>query len=223
MEFKPTVLVVEDNEKLRGLLALNLSKQFNVIAAKNFRESLDTIQHHTIHIACLDIILPDGSGLEICKILKREYPNTKVIILSNKSQIDDRLKVFNTGADDYLPKPFFFEELTARIRNLLHLNGESNIMVKDNFSLDTSLGVLKYRENAMNLTKNQTILMMALLNSSKKYCDVDSVSRTYSAYTIRKPSEESIMVSLSRLKIRIRREWGMDLIHSKYGYGYYLK
>ncbi|KKR06200.1 MAG: DNA-binding response regulator [candidate division WS6 bacterium GW2011_GWF2_39_15] len=222
MNFKPTVLVVEDDKRINRLIESSLSKDFNVISTRTYREATSNLQRKHIDVACLDIMLPDGSGLDICKIIKKDSCSTKIIILSKKTQIGDRINSFETGADDYLSKPFFVEELNIRIKRLLPGYHE-NRLVKGHYTLNLEDSTISYKGNKMYLTKSQMVILGNLLSPCNKYCDLDSFIKLYHSYSLVNPTKGSIKVALSRLGFRFKKEWGIDLLHSRYGYGYYLK
>lgn len=223
MDLKPTVLIVEDDRKLRSLINSHLAKHYNTICVPNFKNALYEIKRSHIDVACLDIGLPDGNGIDLCRIIKEEHTDTKVIVLSKKSQISDRLHAFNTGADDYLPKPFFFEELIVRINKLLPICNSKDIYKKGEFTLDTKKGSLSYKRNTIILTRHQTVTMLCLLSNTSKYCPLDNILKSFNSYTLRRPSKNGMKVTISRLKAKFKREWGTCVIYSKYDYGYFLK
>jgi len=118
----PTVLVVEDEPEVRSLLEYTLAKEkFKVLSAENGKQALDLLESHVPDVITLDLMLPDIHGLEICKRLREDprFQSVSVLMLTALDSLDDIVKGFETGADDYLVKPFQLPELIARIKALL--------------------------------------------------------------------------------------------------------
>ncbi len=139
---KPTILVVEDEAPLLTLLRYNLEKQgFRVEEAADGQEALLRVAEAKPDLVLLDWMLPSLSGLEVCRQLRRK-PNTRdlpVIMVTARTEDQDAVRALDTGADDYIAKPFAMESLLARIRALLRRSG--GIAVK---------GMLSYRDISMD-------------------------------------------------------------------------
>jgi two-component system response regulator MprA len=116
------VLVIDDEESIVDLIKLGLKYEgFEVVAASDGEEGIATAQRTNPSFIILDWMLPDMDGLEVCRRL-RSNPTTldiPILLLTAKDEVDSRVEGLNTGADDYLTKPFSFEELVARIRAIL--------------------------------------------------------------------------------------------------------
>ena len=128
------VLVIEDEPDIRKTIDYNLSKEsFEVIQAASIEEGEKALASNKIDVIILDLMLPDGSGLTLCRDIKSE-PNTKnipVIILTAKTEEVDRVVGFELGADDYVTKPFSVRELILRVKAILK-RGVSTEMQTDN-------------------------------------------------------------------------------------------
>ncbi len=119
---QPLVLLVEDEAPLQELLAYNLQcANFDVEQAFDGDQALDLVAERTPDLILLDWMLPRISGIELCRQFRRksETANTPIIMLTARAEEDDRLRGLNTGADDYVSKPFSMEELIARMRAVL--------------------------------------------------------------------------------------------------------
>jgi DNA-binding response OmpR family regulator len=118
------LLLVEDSEKLCSLLATGLSKEgFVVDIAKTVAEGKTAVSTTTFSAIILDLGLPDGDGLAVLEQLRSRGLSTPVLVLTARGTVKDRVEGLERGADDYLPKPFAFEELVARLRALLRRPG----------------------------------------------------------------------------------------------------
>jgi two-component system phosphate regulon response regulator PhoB len=139
---KPTILVVEDEAPLLTLLRYNLEKQgFKVEEAADGQEALMRVAEARPDLVLLDWMLPALSGLEVCRQLRRR-PNTRdlpIIMVTARTEDQDAVRALDTGADDYIAKPFAMESLLARIRALLRRSGAT-----------PAKGTLTYRDLSMD-------------------------------------------------------------------------
>jgi two-component system, OmpR family, KDP operon response regulator KdpE len=118
------ILVVEDRDTTVHQLKQSLeSNGYEVYIARRGKEALDVIAQHRVDLVLLDLVLPDISGLYICKELRADYPALPIIILSVKSDEREKVRALNLCADDYVSKPYYTDELLARINvQFLHTN-----------------------------------------------------------------------------------------------------
>src|SRR3989338_10469256 len=135
------VLVVDDEHKIvnsikRGLLQEN----FFVDTAYSGNEGYDLASTEKYYVIVLDLMLPEINGLEICKKLRKDEIHTPILMLTAKAELEDKIMGLNSGADDYITKPFAFEELLARIRALTRRpqNLTHTTLTCGQLSLDTS-------------------------------------------------------------------------------------
>ena len=149
MNLKPSVLVVEDDEAIVTLLTYTLEKaDYNVRVTKDGDEALMMVEEHKPDLVLLDWMLPGKTGIQICNQL-RNNPNTKkipIIMISARGEEGDRVEGLDRGADDYLVKPFAFEELLARLESL---NKRNNIVSKEVHT------ILKADELELNLLSRE--------------------------------------------------------------------
>ncbi len=121
----PRILVVDDDPEIRKLLARYIESQgFRVLLAENCRELREQLATHHVDLVVLDVMLPDGSGLDACRDLRAERSNVPIILLTALKEDVDRIIGLEIGADDYLGKPFNPRELIARIRAVLRRRTE---------------------------------------------------------------------------------------------------
>ena len=129
------VLVVEDEDGLRDMVRESLEKEKYIVeCASDYQTALTKVQEYDYDCVLLDIMLPGGSGLGILSALKRLRKQERVIILSAKDSVDDKIKGLDMGADDYLAKPFHLAELHARIKSLLrrkNAHGDTSIILEN--------------------------------------------------------------------------------------------
>lgn len=161
------ILIVEDDMQLSDLLQLELSHEgYDVDTAANGETGLDKISSSTYNLVILDIMLPQLNGIEVCR-RARKFTNVPIIILTARNQITDKVTGLDTGADDYLTKPFSTEELLARIRSALRrslkLQNKSNIITYKNISLNRTSCEVKIDVETIELTKKEYQLLAYML------------------------------------------------------------
>ena len=148
------ILVVEDEEAIADVIATKLrALKYEVDTSFDGEDGLYKANSNIYDLIILDIMLPKMNGLEILKEIKENDISAKVIMLTAKSELDDKLKGFDTGADDYVTKPFHIEELIARVN--VQLRNTGNSKVKD---------ILEYSDLALNL--RTSILTCVTTNES---------------------------------------------------------
>ncbi len=136
-----TALIVEDEEHIADLLDTNLKIDgYDTVVCRLGEKAVETVNTQHVDIVLLDVMLPDSSGIDICRSIKHIRQDIPILMLSALGQSSDRIKGLKSGADDYLPKPFELEELTLRMNNLI-----------DRFEIDKSI-------------KNETKLGCAIIN-----------------------------------------------------------
>lgn len=133
------LLIVEDDASLREIMQRALLAEGYVVeCAATYFDACDKIAGYSYDCIMLDIMLPDGNGLRLLEQIKSIGKNDRVIIISARDSLDDKIEGLDLGADDYLPKPFYMAELSARIKSVLRRgNGAvQNSMNAGNISLD---------------------------------------------------------------------------------------
>lgn len=127
------ILIVEDDQDLREITTRSLEKERYVVSqAPDYRTALQKVEDYDYDCILLDIMLPDGNGLDLLKELQALGKRTNVIILSAKDSLEDKVAGLDLGADDYLPKPYHLAELHARLKSLFRRSqreGERKIQV----------------------------------------------------------------------------------------------
>lgn len=150
------VLFVEDESKIASFVQVGLKEQgFVVDYCDNGDEAYAKAIAHEYDVLLLDIMIPGRDGLSILKHLRRSGKNTPVILLTARNELDDRLEGLNLGADDYIAKPFFVEELVARI----HAVVRRSVGDRQNF---LSVGLLKLDRITREVTCNQQIVELTM-------------------------------------------------------------
>jgi len=128
---RPTVLIVEDNDELRGFITDNFSDTFNVLSAANGVEAFAILENKNVDIIISDIMMPDMDGIELCRAVRSNptFSHLPLILLSAKTDIETKVEGLNIGADAYVEKPFSIEQLRAQAKSIL----ESRRRMRENF------------------------------------------------------------------------------------------
>ena len=162
-----TVLVVDDEKEIRDLIEIYLlNSGYNVIKAEDGKEALDILKKENIHLMILDIMMPKMDGIEVCRKV-RESLNIPILMLSAKSEDMDKIQGIMTGADDYLTKPFYLEELKMRIQALLKRSGKfnDNTLSYHELTADTSTNTTTVNGEKVELLGKEFDLLVYFLQN----------------------------------------------------------
>lgn len=168
------ILLVEDETAIAGFVKEGLEEEgFAVDVAHSGRQGLDMAMNNLdeYDIFLLDWMLPGTSGIEICRSIRKENSQVPIIFLTAKDTVDDTVFGLEAGANDYLKKPFAFEELLARIRVLLrNKTGEHNIFAAGDILMDTEVHQVTKKGQPVELTQKEFALLEYLLRNKGKVC-----------------------------------------------------
>lgn len=168
------ILLVEDETAIAGFIKEGLEEEgFAVDVANSGRQGLDMAMNNLAEydIFLLDWMLPGISGIEICRSIRKENKSVPIIFLTAKDTVDDTVFGLEAGANDYLKKPFAFEELLARIRVLLrNKTGEQSIFETGNIVLNTDAHSVTKNGQPVELTQKEFALLEYLLRNKGKVC-----------------------------------------------------
>lgn len=162
------ILVVEDEKKVADFLKIGLEAEcFVVDLSEDGEKGLYLARTNDYDLIILDNVLPNKTGKEICEEVRKDGKTTPIIMLSIKSESATKVDLLNAGADDYLSKPFSFEELLARIRALLRRPKkiESEIFKIDDLSVDVKKHLVRRGKKDIYLTKKEFLLLVYLLKN----------------------------------------------------------
>ncbi|MDB8793605.1 response regulator transcription factor [Romboutsia sp. 1001216sp1] len=209
------VLIVEDNSKLLESLEEELKNHFEVDSCSFGEEAIYNIKQNIYDLIILDLMLPDISGLDILKSIRKDGIDTLVLILTAKESLNDKVSAFEIGANDYLTKPFYMEELVARVYAMLRTNGKiksNNKIVFKDLYLDTNNKTASINGEDLNLQNKQfNLLEYFIINKGTILLKEQIYDRIWgidSDATI-----EIVEVYVSNLRKKL----------SKYGYDNYIK
>ncbi|MDU1174667.1 response regulator transcription factor [Peptostreptococcus anaerobius] len=177
------ILILEDEIGIRSFVSINLKREgYEVIEAGTGAEAIEKLStEKNISLALLDIMLPDTSGIEICKHIRKEFDNMGVIMLTAKSQEDDKIEGFQSGADDYIVKPFSIKELLMRVQALIRRVKKDSDSKKNNmintppFLLDPNKRKLYKNEVEVDLTPTEFSIVKYLMTNDSQSLSRDQI------------------------------------------------
>ncbi|MEA5014012.1 MAG: response regulator transcription factor [Candidatus Limiplasma sp.] len=219
------LLIVEDDDALRAILVKRLQAQgYAVDACETGTDGLDYATAMTYDGIILDIMLPGVSGLEILRQLRGARCESGILLLTAKDAVADRVAGLDLGADDYLTKPFAFDELLARIRALLrkHAQNRSPVLTVGDLVMDTAARVVTRGERTVNLTAKEYALLEYFMRNAGHVLTRGQIGDHVWNYEY---SFETNLVDVyvRYLRGKIDKEEPVKLLHTVRGMGYVLK
>lgn len=173
------LLLVEDEKQLsEALQQILIRNKYSVDAVYNGDEGLDYSLTGVYDVIILDIMLPKLNGLEILKMIRRRKISTPVILLTAKDSVEDKILGLDSGADDYLPKPFSPDELLARLRALTRRNGDfinENILEFSDIRLNLSTYDMEVNDNSITLTQKEFEILKYFMQRPKLVVSKDDL------------------------------------------------
>lgn len=219
------ILVVEDEIALSDALKEILKRnQYNVDTVDNGEDGLEYALTGLYDCIILDIMLPIMDGLQVLKILRKSKISTPVMLLTAKSDIDDKITGLDCGADDYLTKPFVTGELLARVRALTRRTGEVNVDTYEfhGLSLNKNTYMLSFESQSVKLSlKEYQIMEILIMNPNQIITKERFIEKIWGFDS--DVEYNNIEVYISFLRKKIHSINSNAVIHTARGVGYYLE
>jgi DNA-binding response OmpR family regulator len=218
------ILVVEDEEKMRQSLAEGLAMEgCEVSTAANGNDAVVLLDQRSFHLVVLDWMLPGKKGLEVLHHLRAREDHTPVLMLTVRDSVDDRVTGLESGADDYLTKPFAFAELVARARALLRrpVPYAGHLLRCDDLQLDTRARVARRAGTEIFLTPREVDILEYLLRNQGQVVTREMLERDVWKQSRRFTSLDNVIdVQIMRLRRKIDGAHSERLIQTLRGVGY---
>jgi len=220
------ILVVEDDHKIAGAIKKGLEQEsFAVDISYDGKDGLGQVSTIEYDLIILDRMLPEVDGIQICRAIRDKDNNTPILILTAKDKISDRVEGLNAGADDYLVKPFAFEELLARIRALLRRPHEikENILKISDLVFNNLTFEVKRGDKKINLSSTEFALLEYLMRNAGRILTKNNIIDhvwDYDADIL--PNTVEVYIGYLRNKIDKPFPRKQPLIHTVRGFGYKL-
>jgi DNA-binding response OmpR family regulator len=218
------VLVVEDQQRLGQFLERGLKEAaYTVRWVRTCKDALDALAESPHDVIVLDLGLPDGYGVDLLRQWRASGFNEPVLILSARDSVEDRIKGLNVGADDYLPKPFSFEELLARVRSLVRRQSTSKqtILEHRGIRVDLLSHTVQVNGRPIDLTSREYALLQIFMQNAGRILTRTLISEKIwaSHYDV---DTNLLDVYMSRLRTKLETSPGKPLFKTIRGVGYQL-
>ena len=219
------ILLVEDDPKISSFVKIGFeSNDINVDVAYDspIGEKLAFTRKYDVIV--LDVVIPGISGFELCRNIRNRSILTPVIMLTSLDSLDDKLNGFNSGADDYLVKPFSFHELLARVKALSRRNRAEivkPVLKASGLEIDSITRTVRRDGREINLTPTEYKILELLLENKGKVFDRIHITEKIWGFSFNSGTN-IIDVHINSLRKKIDKDFDVKLIHTKKGFGYML-
>lgn len=221
------ILVVEDEQQVAGLIKQGLEEQsFEVDVAFDGTIGKHMAMSRSYDLILLDVVLPGINGFDLCKILKQENPSIPIMMLTTLGTTSDKVAGFDAGADDYLPKPFEFAELIARIRALkrrpaIFNPGGMHLLRYEDLRLDTQKKIAYRHDQPIKLSAKEFVLLEFFLHNPDRV--IPRAELAEKIWDLKFDTGTNVVeVYINMLRNKIDRDFQPKLLHTRIGLGYVL-
>ena len=219
------ILVVEDERKISTYLKRGLEEQgYAVDAVFSGREALEWAEATSYDLIILDILLPEMDGLTVCRELRSRDNRTPILMLTARDTVDDRVNGLDSGADDYLVKPFAFRELLARLRAMSRRNVDmpkTPVLQLADLTLDTLTRRVKRGGKIIEVTSKEYSVLECLLREPERVLTRTQIAEHVWNYDVYNQSNV-VDVYIRNLRRKVDDSFEIKLIHTVRGAGYRL-
>jgi DNA-binding response OmpR family regulator len=218
------VLIIEDEKDLRKSMVSYLSGEgYLCESASDFNEAKERIGTYDYDIIVVDIMLPNGSGLDLIREIKKVDSQAGIIIVSAKDSIDDKIIGLEIGSDDYLTKPFHLSELNARIKSIIrrrNFKGKNEVIFNE-IKIDTDARQVYIKDKEIVLTGKEYDLLLYLIANKGKVVTKDSLAEhLWGDYMDQADSYDFIYTHIKNLRKKLIQHGAKDYVTTIYGIGY---
>ena len=220
------ILVIEDEPEMKGLIKQFLEDENYVVeVASDFHTGLDKIVSHDYDCILLDIMLPDGNGLELLQELKNLDKADSVIIISAKDSLDDKIKGLDLGADDYLTKPFHIAELNARIKSVIRRKKTDGrrLLELENVTINLEERLVLVDNQSMDLNRKEFDILVFFVTNKLRVVSKSAIAENiWGDYIDQSNDFDFIYSQIKNLRKKLHKFEAKIDINSVYGMGYKL-
>ena len=226
MKNAPKLLLIEDDRIISQNLSDFLSQEgFQIQVVYTGNDALSVLASGRFDLLILDVNLPDLDGFHICQEFRKHNSETPILMLTAYDELEDKVKGFEMGADDYLTKPFFMVEVLARIKSLLKRANKQieppALMWVEDLSIDFSTNVVSRAKQEINLTPREFNLLVMLAKAKGKIVTKKELNKQIWGGSLDEHNN-TIEVYINFLRKKIDKPFSKQLIKTKIGFGYYL-
>ncbi len=218
------ILLIEDEKELSGSILEYLQKEnYLCEAVFTFEQAEEKINLYQYDCVVVDINLPDGSGLNLIRTLKKNKSETGIIVISARNSLDDKITGLEIGADDYLTKPFYLPELNARIKSIIRRRsfGGANEILFNELQVLPDLMEVTVNGQSLALTKKEYDLLIFFLSNKDRVLTREAIAEhLWGDEMDMADSFDFIYTHIKNLRKKIMEKGGDDYIKTIYGMGY---
>ena len=216
-----TILIVEDDEAIQDMLEFSLSTEdHHIHQASNIKSAWQIIENQSLDLILLDWMLPDGNGVDLLRRIKKHYSTLPVIMLTARAEEEDKIRGLDTGADDYITKPFSVKELKSRIRAVLrrHQTKDQPIVISG-LLLDPGSQRVKFDSEELNLSPTEfRLLHYFMQHIDRVFSRGQLLDQVWGDQVY--VEERTVDVHIRRLRKTLEPYSLADLIQTVHGRGY---
>ncbi len=219
------ILLVEDEKKVSSFIKKGLEEEYYTVdAAYDGREGINLALNNLYDIIILDIMIPIKDGMQVLKEVRKNGINTPVLFLTAKDSVDNKIDALDSGADDYLTKPFSFEEFLARVRALLrrYSDNKSTLLKVGELILDTQTHRVKRGLVEITLTPKEYSILEYLVRNKNRI--ISRTILTEHVYNYHFDTDTNVIdVYMNKLRNKIDKGFEKQLLYTVRGVGYMIK
>lgn len=218
------LLILEDEKELSESMSAYLKKEGHICdIASKLGQANQFVQMFEYDCVIIDIMLPDGSGLELINLIKQKQPKCGIVVASAKNSLDDKINGLNLGADDYLTKPFHLAELNARVKSLLrrrNFDGCNTIEI-DELKIELEKREVRVKNNIVDLTRREYDLLLFFISNKERVLTKEAITEhVWGDNSNAFDNLDFVYTHIKNLRKKLTEYGAADNIHSVYGVGY---
>ena len=218
------LLIIEDDNSLREIMHRALTNEGYVVeTASTFRDACDKLAGYDYDCIMLDIMLPDGNGLRLLEHVKSQDSSARIIIISARDSLDDKIEGLELGADDYLPKPFYMAELSARIKSVMRRGAGSvnKTMTAGNIVLDLQSRCVTIDGKPVTLLKKEFDILIYFMQRPNHIIDKAVLAESvWGDHIDMVDNFQFVYAQIKNLRKRLADAGASQNIKAVYGFGY---
>ena len=216
------ILLVEDERKVARFIQQGLEAEgYQVDVATDGKSGEEKARSTTYDLLILDVLLPKKDGFEVLESLRKSSLDMPVLMLTARGTTEDVVRGLDRGADDYLTKPFSFEELLARIRSLIRRGSKKTVLKLADLSLDTVTHKASRRGRTIDLTAREFALLYLFMSHPKRIFAREEIAKEVWGYDF-DPGTNIVDVYVNHLRKKLDDPASVKLLHTIRGKGYVL-
>ncbi len=218
------ILIVEDNKELAQSMYHYLGDEHYLCeCALTYGQAIERLENNSYDCILLDIMLPDGNGLDLLNFIKQRKINSGILIISAKNAVDDKIRGLEEGGDDYITKPFHLSELHARIRAVFRRNKLEgyNYVNFNEIELNTDTFEVTVGKSLLEVTRKEyELLLYFLVNKNRVLSRQSIANHLWGDHTDNMSNFDFVYQHVKNLRKKIGNAKGQDYIETVYGLGY---